>query len=56
MLEIKAVISHPMATGQRRDDAGQLVPRQIIKAFVARFNGQVVFRAECSPSISANSY
>jgi sulfur-oxidizing protein SoxZ len=56
IIEIKALISHPMETGKRRDDAGQLVPRQIIKAFVARFNGRVVFRAEWYPSISANPY
>jgi sulfur-oxidizing protein SoxZ len=32
------------------------VPRKIIKAFVASFNGQLVFRAERYPSISANPY
>ena len=56
IIEIKALISHEMETGQRKDDAGKVVPRKIIREFVASFNGEQVFRAEWFPSISANPY
>jgi sulfur-oxidizing protein SoxZ len=56
IVEIKALISHAMETGQRRDAAGQLVARNIIKAFKATFNGQPVFSAELQPGISANPF
>jgi sulfur-oxidizing protein SoxZ len=56
IIEIKALISHEMETGQRKDDAGNVVPRKIIREFVASFNGEQVFRAEWFPSISANPY
>jgi len=56
LIEIKALISHEMETGQRKDVAGQTIPREIIKEFIATFNGAVVFRAEWYPSVSANPY
>ena len=56
IIEIKALISHEMETGRRSDTAGNVVPRKIIKEFVASFNGQRVFQAEWFPSISANPY
>jgi sulfur-oxidizing protein SoxZ len=56
IIEIKALISHEMETGQRKDEAGNVIPRKIIKEFVARFNDKIVFRADWYPSISANPY
>lgn len=56
IIQIKALITHEMETGQRKDEAGKAIPRKIIREFVARFNGVIVFRAEWNPSISANPY
>ena len=56
IIEIKALISHEMETGQRKDEQGHVIPRKIIREFVASFNGKTVFRAEWHPSISANPY
>jgi sulfur-oxidizing protein SoxZ len=56
VIEIKALISHEMETGQRKDEDGHTVPRKIIKEFVAAFNGKTVFRADWYPSVSANPY
>ena len=41
IIEVKTVIQHVMETGQRRDGAGNLVPRDIIHTFTASFGGQV---------------
>jgi len=56
IIEIKTLISHEMESGQRRDAQGQTIPRRIIKAFEAKFNGKTFFQAEWQPSISANPY
>jgi sulfur-oxidizing protein SoxZ len=56
IIEIKALVTHPMETGQRRNASGELVPRHIIKSFQATFNGQPVFAAELQPGISANPF
>jgi sulfur-oxidizing protein SoxZ len=56
VIEIKTLISHPMETGQRRDPAGQPIPRDIIHSFSCAYNGVEVFRAELHPAISANPY
>lgn len=56
VIEIKALISHVMETGQRKDKDGNTVPRNVINTFTATFAGQQVFRAELSSGISANPF
>ena len=56
MIEIKTLISHETESGQRKDSAGKVIPRQIINKFTAAFNGKTVFEADWFPSISANPY
>ncbi len=55
-VEVKTLISHEMESGQRKDSAGNTVPRKIIKEFSASFNGKPVFRAVWHPAVSANPY
>jgi sulfur-oxidizing protein SoxZ len=56
VIEIKTLISHPMETGYRHDTNGQPIPRDIIHTFVARYNGEEVFRADLHPAIAANPF
>lgn len=56
VFEIKTLIAHPMETGQRKDSAGNAIPRMIINKFVCRYGGREVFSADWAPSISANPY
>ena len=57
VIEIKTLITHKMETGLRKDRAtGKLVPRDIINSFVAKFNGEEVFRTALHPAVSANPY
>ena len=46
VIEIKALLSHPMETGYRHDEVGRAVPRDIINLFVCKYNDVEVFRAE----------
>jgi sulfur-oxidizing protein SoxZ len=54
IIEIRSIIQHPMETGNRKDANGQLVPRDIIHKFTAKFAGQVFFEGELGPGISSN--
>lgn len=54
--EVRISIRHPMETGYRMDDRGKSVPRNVIRQFVCRYNGETVFSAQLSSGIAANPY
>ena len=56
IVEVKTLISHVMETGYRRTQLGVAIPRDIIRLFVATYNGTEVFRAELHPAIAANPF
>jgi sulfur-oxidizing protein SoxZ len=56
LVEVKALVSHVMESGQRRDGAGNLIPRKILNKFICTVNGKEVFSADLEPAISANPY
>ena len=56
VVEIKTLIRHPMHSGRMKDVDGQIIPRQIINSFSAKFNGKEVFQMDLEPSISTNPY
>ena len=56
LVEVKALVQHIMETGQRRDSAGNVVPRKILNKFTCTVNGKEVFSAEFEPAVSANPY
>jgi sulfur-oxidizing protein SoxZ len=56
VIEIKTLISHVMETGFRPDSTGKPLLRDIITDFVCKYNGEVIFRAELFPAISANPF
>ena len=56
VIEIRALISHPMESGQRRTDSGQVIPRKIINKFVCTWNGEEVLSVDLFPAIAANPF
>ncbi|MGV7211248.1 thiosulfate oxidation carrier complex protein SoxZ [Oxalobacteraceae bacterium A2-2] len=56
VIEIRALVGHAMETGYRPGPDGRLVPRDIIRRFVCRYNGEQVFAAELHQAVSANPY
>jgi sulfur-oxidizing protein SoxZ len=56
IIEIKALVSHPMETGYRTGSDGALVPRDIIQRFVCTYNGEEAFSADLFPAIAANPF
>ena len=56
VIEIKALILHPMETGFRAGTNGRIIPRNIIERFVASWNGKEIFAMALSPAIAANPF
>jgi sulfur-oxidizing protein SoxZ len=56
IIDIKALVSHPMETGYRRTQLGAVIPRDIIRQFVCTYNGAEIFRADLHPAIAANPF
>ena len=56
VVEIRALIAHPMESGFRADAEGRLLPADIIRRFTARYDAEVVFSAELFPAIASNPY
>ena len=54
IVEIKTLAQHPMETGFRRTQTGELIPRDIIRRFTCTYNGEEVYRADLHPAIAAN--
>ena len=55
-ITIKTLISHPMESGQRKDEDGNVIPRSIINRFTCDFNGENVIDVTLEPAISTNPY
>ena len=56
IFQVKALISHQMETGLRKDHEGNVIPRMIINKFVCRYNGVDVFIVDLHEAIAANPY
>jgi sulfur-oxidizing protein SoxZ len=56
VVEVKALVVHPMETGLRKDADGNLIPRKILNKFICLVSGKEVFSADFEPAISANPF
>lgn len=56
VIEIKTLISHVMETGYRPGADGRVVPRDILRRFTCRYNGEEVFSADLWQAIAANPF
>lgn len=56
IVEVKALVSHVMESGQRKDGSGNPIPRKILNKFTCTVAGKEVFSAEFEPAVAANPY
>ena len=56
VIEIRTLISHVMETGYRHGTNGQMIHRDIITTFTARYNGEEFFSTLLYPAIAANPF
>ena len=54
VLEVRTLAEHPMESGFRRTQLGELVPRDIVTRFTCTYNGAEVFRVDVHPAMAAN--
>lgn len=53
---VRALMSHEMETGQRKDSAGKTIPAWHITNVTAALNGRQVFSAEWGPAVAKNPF
>jgi sulfur-oxidizing protein SoxZ len=56
VVNVQILVQHPMESGYRLDADNRKVPKNAIRSFLCRYNGEEVFRAEMSPGIAANPF
>lgn len=52
--DIRVLLSHPMETGQRKDEKGQVLPIHFIQTFAITLNGKILVEGQLNTSISKN--
>lgn len=53
---VKVLMSHPMETGQRKNDKGEPIPAHFIQTVSATHNGKGVLAAQWGTAVSANPF
>ena len=56
IIDIKALIRHPMETGYRVDSVGKPIPRHIVKRFTVTYAGEEVFSMDLTQGVAANPF
>lgn len=54
--EVKVIMNHPMETGRKKDDFGQLIPAYFIQLVTAKLNGKTVLEMQWGTGVSKNPY
>jgi sulfur-oxidizing protein SoxZ len=54
--EVKVLMIHPMETGRRKNDFGDIEPAHFIQAVTATLNGKTVLEAQWGTGVSKNPY
>jgi sulfur-oxidizing protein SoxZ len=52
--DIRILMQHPMETGQRKDESGQVLPMNFIQTFTVSLNGKPVIDGQLNTAISKN--
>lgn len=56
VIEVRALLGHPMETGYRADMNGKVLPRDIVRRVECHYGGQQVFAADLFPAIAVNPF
>jgi sulfur-oxidizing protein SoxZ len=52
--DIRVLMTHPMETGQRKDQDSKLVPMHFIQNITVKLNGKTVVESQISQGVSRN--
>ncbi len=56
VFSVRVLLQHPMESGFRVGADGRVLPRDIVRRFVCRYDGEPVVEAELFPAIAANPF
>jgi sulfur-oxidizing protein SoxZ len=56
VVEVKALMSHIMETGQRKDKDGKIIPAHFIDIVQAKCNDKLVLNAQWGPAVSRDPF
>jgi sulfur-oxidizing protein SoxZ len=56
LVQVRVLISHPMETGLRKDDAGEIVPAHFIELVSFTHKERTILSAQWGPAVSRNPY
>ncbi len=56
VFEVRATVAHAMETGYRSSDEGARLPRDLVRHFECRFEGELVFEARLFAAVAANPW
>ncbi|BCM23927.1 thiosulfate oxidation carrier complex protein SoxZ [Methyloradius palustris] len=56
MVEVKVLIGHPMETGRRKNEAGEVISAHFVQLVTVTLNGKSVLEAQWGTGISKNPY
>lgn len=54
--EVRMLVIHPMETGRRKNDFGDVEPAHFIQTVAATLNGKTVLEAQWGTGVSKNPY
>ncbi len=54
--EVRATVAHAMETGYRTGDDGARLPRDLVRRFECRLDGELVVGVDLFAAVSANPY
>lgn len=54
--ELKVLISHPMDTGRKKNDANELIPAHFVQLLTIKLNDKTVIDMQWGTGISKNPY
>jgi len=54
--EVKALMQHPMETGQRKDEQGNKIPAHFITSLIATVGDRTVMEAQWGAAVSQNPF
>ena len=54
--DVKVLMSHPMETGQRKNEKGDIVPAHFIQSVIATHNDRMVLDVQWGQAVSRNPF
>jgi sulfur-oxidizing protein SoxZ len=52
--DVRVLVNHPMETGQRKNERGELIPPHFLTVLTASHNGRTVMEAHWSQGVARN--